>query len=259
MNGRSKSVVVTFVVAMAVGVVAEARGHRPGGRHIGAPTFARRVREVGVPARGRVPKLVTRDRLAHSGWALTPQPFGPRMTGKRPQGIGNGARIARGRRYGPGQGDELHHPGKGVFHPGDWGLKRGFDGNRDGDLKPGDHGSATAGTLLAPHEKGGDDNFAAGHGFHPQGSHDPNGLYDSPGDDTFGTKVPRKRFLLGVGDGFALPDMRVRPRDGAANLSGAHGDDVWLSTGESYDSPGHDASRAGNLPVQQIIGILIAL
>ena len=166
------------------------------------------------------------------------------------------------------------------------------------------------------------------------------GLYDSPGDDTFAPKVQRKRFLLGVGDGFALPDMRVRAsgasarpnaqgmdaetevievaRRGGAGVQGiiiggwetlergAHGyvggasapdtgcgDSFYDSPGDDtfigknvahrainrwqdvtlrvnaanrldfspngFDSPVDDALGAGNLPVQQIIGILIAL
>ena len=179
MNGHSKSVVMTFVVALAFGLVAEARELGPGGppRRVGGRTFGRRIGKVGMPAGGRAPRIVVRP---------TVKPLSPAGALAHKGGAGH-----LGKRGIVDDGDAAFSFKSGIIMDGSDTLKLRFDGNRDGNLKPG------------------------GHGLNPQNGHKPNGLYDSPGDDTFAPKALRQRLLLGVGDGFAMPDLRVHRRTGA--------------------------------------------
>ena len=155
MDGRSKSVVVAVAMAMAVGLVGEARESGPG--EAGRRTANQRV------SRG---SKGTSERGAKAQGILV----GGSDTLKCGRGAHaqNGDQDFKSRRVGYGRNDHSDVARKiGIFSPGDWGIRRGGASPYD---SPGDD---TFKSRQLRYDSPGDDTFKS-----------RRLRYDSPGDDT---------------------------------------------------------------------------
>ena len=152
MNGRSKSVVMAFAMAMAVGLVGEARASGPGKG--GRRTANQRVSRSSKGTSERSPKRV-----------------GTLIGGRSAKAQGilvGGSDTLKCGRVGYDRNDHSDVARKiGIFAPGDWGIRRGGASPYD---SPGDD---TFKSRQLRYDSPGDDTFKS-----------RRLRYDSPGDDT---------------------------------------------------------------------------